>query len=245
MRYDTYKMNIKETTACVLIWIAVSVFFSYFFYKSMLASIVLFLFFPLFLKYARSFLKQKRNWEMTLEFKELIRIVATNLQSGSSPENAFANAYRDMEKLYGRKSHITKECEIIVRGLENNIVLEELISSLGERSGREEISEFAEIFSIAKRSGGNLKEIISDTTEVIDSRIEMKREFRILISSKKFEHRIMCLIPFVILVYIGVTSPGYFDILYGNISGILIMSACLAVYTGAFLWGEHIVNLKI
>ena len=73
----------------------------------------------------------------------------------------------------------------------------------------------------------------------------MKREFRILISSKKFEPRIMCLIPFVILIYIGVTSPGYFDVLYKNMSGVLIMSACLAVYAGAFLWGEHIVNLKI
>ena len=245
MRYDTYKMNIKETIVCVLIWAAVSVFFAYFFYKSIVASFVLFLFVPLFLKYARCFLKQKRNWQMTLEFKELIRIVATNLQSGSSPENAFVNAYKDMEKLFTRKSFIVKECEIIVRGLENNIVLEELISSLGERSGIEEISEFAEIFSIAKRSGGNLKEIISDITEVIDSRIEMKREFRILISSKKFEHRIMCMIPFVILIYIGVTSPGYFDVLYKNMSGVLIMSACLAVYAGAFLWGEHIVNLKI
>ena len=140
---------------------------------------------------------------------------------------------------------MTRECETIVRGLENNLVLEKLVLSFGERSCVEEISEFTEVFSIAKRSGGNLKEIISDTTEVIDTKIEMKREFRTLISSKKFEHRLMCVIPFVILGYIGITSPGYFDLLYGNTRGVLIMSVCLAVYLGAFIWGENIANIKM
>ena len=73
----------------------------------------------------------------------------------------------------------------------------------------------------------------------------MKREFKTLISSKQFEHRLMCLIPFLIVGYIGATSPGYFDMFYGNLKGILIMSVCLLVYVGAFVWGEKIANIKI
>ena len=118
------------------------------------------------------------------------------------------------------------------------------MASFGERSCIEEIKDFSEVFSIAKRSGGNIKEIISDTTDVIDAKIEMKREFRTLISSKRFEHRLMCVIPFAILGYIGVTSPGYFDMLYGNMRGIVIMTICLFVYLGAFLWGEKIADIK-
>ena len=177
----------------------------------------------------------------------MIRILSVNLQAGNSAENSFAYTLKEMQKIFGNKSDMTKECETIVKGLQNNIVLEKLISSFGERSHIEEITEFAEVFSIAKRSGGNLKEVMEVvlTSEVIDTKIELKREFKTLISSKQFEHRLMCLIPFLIVGYIGVTSPGYFEVFYGNTKGVLIMSICLLVYIGAFVWGEKIANIKI
>ena len=244
MRYDRYKLSLKELLTGILIWgIAASVL-SYFFYRSFMAGVIIFLFFPVFLIFVKKYLLEQRKWKMTLEFKEMIRIIAVNLQAGSSAENAFRNAYREIKYMFGEKSFMTKECEFIVRGLENNLVLENLVASFGERSCIEEIKDFSEVFSIAKRSGGNLKEIISDTTDVIDTKIEMKREFRTLISSKRFEHRLMCVIPFVILGYIGVTSPGYFDMLYGNMRGVMIMTVCLFVYLGAFLWGEKIADIK-
>lgn len=245
MKYNVYKLRIYEVAVCLLIWLAVSVFLAFFFYRSLLAALILFLFFPVFLRFVKKYLQRKRDWKMTLEFKEMLRILSINIQAGNSPENAFINTYREMKDLFGVRSIMAKECEIIVRGLENNIVIENLVSSLGERSSNEEIAEFAEIFSIAKRSGGNLKEIITDSTEMIDSKIEIKREYRILISSKKFEHRIMCCVPFIILIYIGLTSPGYFDMFYGNLTGVAIMSVCLAVYLGAFIWGEKIADIKV
>ena len=244
MRYDKYKLSLKELLSGILIWAVASVILSYFFYRSIIACFIIFIFFPVFLIFVKKYLLEKRKWKMTIEFKEMIRIIAVNLQAGCSAENAFRSAYREIRYMFGEKSFMTKECEFIVRGLENNLVLENLLASFGERSCIEEIKEFSEVFSIAKRSGGNLKEIIADTTDVIDTKIEMKRDFRTLISSKRFEHRLMCIIPFVILGYIGTTSPGYFDNLYGNMRGVVIMTACLFVYLGAFLWGEKIADIK-
>ncbi|MBO4310368.1 MAG: type II secretion system F family protein [Lachnospiraceae bacterium] len=244
MSYDKYRLNIKEITAGAFIWIMLTGILAYFFYRSFVAWVLLWLFFPLFLKYEKKRLSEKRRWKLTLEFKEMIRILSVNLQAGNSAETSFVGAYRDMKKMYG-KSDMTRECEAIVRGLENNIVIENLVSEFAKRSCVDEIKEFAEVFAIAKRSGGNIREIIADTTEVIDMKIDMKREFKTLISSKRFEHRIMCVIPFAIIGYIGLTSPGYFDMFYHNPRGVLIMSVCLAVYIGAFLWGEKISNIKI
>lgn len=245
MEYDKYKLNIKEIIAGAFVWALISAVLAYFFYKSVTAWVLIFLFLPVFFIFEKKILGEKRRWKLTLEFKEMIRILSVNLQAGNSAENSFAYTLKEMQKIFGNKSDMTKECETIVKGLQNNIVLEKLISSFGERSHIEEINEFAEVFSIAKRSGGNLKEIIADTAEVIDTKIELKREFKTLISSKQFEHRLMCLIPFLIVGYIGVTSPGYFDMFYGNTKGVLIMSICLLVYIGAFVWGEKIANIKI
>jgi len=245
MRYSEYKLKLNEVLLGISVWLGVSALLSYFFYRSIIAFILIFMLFPVFLHFVKNYLKEKRDWVMELEFKEMIRILSVNLQSGNSVENSFVNTYFEMLKLFGNRSPMCAECESIVKGLKNNVVIEEMLLSLGERSDNEEIYEFAGIFAIAKRSGGNLREIICDTVDVIDSKIEMKREFRVLISSKKLEHRIMCVIPFFILIYIQATTPGYFDILYGNLTGVMIMSVCLLIYIGAFIWGEKTVSFQM
>ena len=137
------------------------------------------------------------------------------------------------------------ECEIIVNGLSNNIVIEELIASLALRSKNEEINDFSHIFSVAKRSGCNLREIIDDINEAIDVKTETKREFRVLTASKQLEHRIMCVVPFVIMGYMMITTPGYFDTLYHSPKGVGIMTCCMIVYMGAFTWGERVANITV
>lgn len=203
------------------------------------------LFYPLFMRWKRKVFKKKRQWELTLGFKEVVETVAGNLQAGNSVENAFRHAYGDLRPLYGEEADIIKELMAIGRGLDSNLVLESLLLDLGKRSEVSDIMDFADIFSAAKRTGGNLREIISDTAQTISEKIDMKRELRILISEKQFEQKIMSVIPFFILTYIGLTSPGYFDALYGNISGIGIMTGCLIAYVTAILWGMKITAIEI
>ena len=171
-------------------------------------------------------------------------MIAANLQTGNSVENAFRKTYTELKALYG-EADITQEFRLIGRGLDNNLVLENLLLDFGNRSSIEDIADFADIFAVAKRSGGNLREIITDTADIISEKIEMKRTLRILISEKQFEQKIMSIIPFFILVYIGMTSPGYFDSLYQTISGIGIMTACLAGYIVAMVWGMKITAIEV
>lgn len=245
MRYDTYIFSIKEKILSFITWFAVSGVVAYFFYRSWVILGVVLLFFPLFLKWQRKRFVKKRKWELTLAFREAIVMVAANLQAGNSVENAFRRTYSDLKSLYDETTDIMKEFQLIGRGLDNNLVLEKLLLDLGERSEVEDICDFADIFAVAKRSGGNLREIITDTVDVISEKIEMKRNLRILISEKQFEQKIMSVIPFFILIYIGFTSPGYFDSLYHSLSGFGIMTACLIAYGLALLWGMKITAIEV
>ena len=56
------------------------------------------------------------------------------------------------------------------------------------------------------------------------------------------EWMIMKLIPFAILLYIELANPEYFDGLYHNTRGVLVMTGCLAVYLGAYMAGEMIMK---
>lgn len=180
--------------------------------------------------------------ELACQFRECILSVSASLQAGYSVENAFLESERDMLQMYGGESFICRELRLIRRGLHINVSLEELLTDLGERSGCEEIERFAEVFAIAKRSGGDLAGIIGRTAELIGERIDLRRELDTLLGGKRMELAIMKLMPFAIMLYIELANPGYFDILYHNLRGILIMTGCLVVYLGAYAAGEIVIR---
>ena len=61
-----------------------------------------------------------------------------------------------------------------------------------------------------------------------------------MVHGKRLENKVMCIVPFFILLYMDITSKGYFDILYHNLPGIIIMTICMAVYIMAYLMAEKI-----
>ncbi len=185
---------------------------------------------------------KREKEELTSQFRECILAVSALLQAGYSVENAFLECEQDMALMYGKESLICGELKLIRRGLHINIALEELLADMGERSGCEEMIQFAEVFSIAKRSGGNLADIIGSSAELIGRKIETRKEINTLLSGKKMELMVMKLMPFAILLYIELANPGYFDMLYHNLFGAMIMTGCLIAYLGAYVAGEVVIK---
>lgn len=218
---------------------------SYFFYHSLWALLPLS---PILFVYRRLKNRERdfiKKHKLGLQFKDAILAVSASLNAGYSIENAFCEAYKDLCQIYEKEEIIIKEFLLLNRQLKNNFVLEKLLVDFGERSQVAEIKDFAEIFLVAKRSGGDFNKIIQRTALMICEKIEIKREIQTMISSKKLEQKIMNFVPLFILFYVGITSPGFFHSLYGNIAGIIIMTVCLFLYGFAYLLGEKIMDIEV
>lgn len=215
-------------------------FLAYFFYKSVWAVLPLSAIGVLYYRMQRGQAEEKRREQLVLQFKECILSVAASLKAGYAIENAFMESRTDMELLYGKNSMIYQELEQIRRGLVINITLEEQLFGLASRSGGEEILQFATVFSIARKGGGNLSEIIESTSELISQRLDARMEMQTRLSGRQMELNVMKMIPFGVVGYIGICYPGYFDMLYHNWQGGAIMTACLGVYLIAYVMGEKI-----
>ena len=150
MRYDKYVFTIKEWVFYVGIWAAVSALFAYFFYRSKVAFVLLFLLLPLFLKAVRKSLIKKRKWKLTMQFADALLGISTALQAGNSVENAFRKVYEEMAALHGAGADITKEFYVIVKGIENNMTVEMLLEDFAKRCAVEEIEDFSDIFTVGK-----------------------------------------------------------------------------------------------
>lgn len=240
--YHKYIWNTRELVAALTRSISIVLLLSYFFYRSIWACLPLSVVGVLYFQMATERKREQCREEFTLQFKECILSVAASLRAGYAIENAFLECRSDMELLYGKDSSIYRELELIRRGFIINITLEEQLHDLAERSDSEEIEQFATVFSIAKRGGGNLPEIISSSAELIGQKLDARLEMQTMLSGRRMEQSIMKLVPFAVLGYIGFSYPGYFDMLYHNWQGVAIMTGCLVIYLAAYVMGERILQ---
>jgi tight adherence protein B len=220
-------------------------FLAWFFYRSLFAAVFLI---PLVIPYSRYRRRAKtdrRRERLTGQFKEALGSMLTSLRAGLSAENSVRETWKEMEFLYGGKSEICRELWKICQGMDSRIPLEELMMTFGEDSGIEVIREFAGTFAIAKRSGGNMAEIMNRTIQLLQDRVDVEKEISVLISARKLEQHIMDAAPFLIVGYIGITSKGFFEPLYHNAAGIAVMTACLIVYCAAYLLSEKITDIPV
>lgn len=243
--YGEYRLQGKEGILCVLEGVGVVAMIGYFFYHSWIACLCLAPVLFLFLKDKKKELARKRRQELGIQFKDMILSVAASQKAGYSIENAFRESYRDMEMLYGAKSLICTEIRHIMAGLDNNVVLEKLLYDLGMRSHEPDIMQFADVFYIAKRSGGNMTDILAKTAVVIEQKMETDKEIQLMVSARRMEQRIMNAVPFLIIFYVSSTSRGFFDVLYHNLVGIAVMTVCLGLYGVAYRLSKRIVEIEV
>ncbi|WP_418886280.1 type II secretion system F family protein [Enterocloster lavalensis] len=245
MDYGVYTLTLREWFCYAAQGLAGCALAAYVFYRSAAAFLVMApvgIFYPL---YCREDLKRQRLRRLNLEFKDGILVLASFLSAGYSIENAVAASGRELTLLYGADGLMAGEFEEMARGLRLNRTVESVFLDLGGRSGLEDVNNFAQVFAAAKRSGGDLVEIISHTAGVIRDKVQVEEEIHTMTASKAFEQKIMSLVPVLIVLYIDLTSPGFFDIMYRTMAGRLVMSGCLAVYGISLLLARRILQVEI
>ena len=240
--YHKYSWKRGERLKTIMICLGGTGILAFFFYRSVLAMIPLSIVGVYGFFQIREEKAKREREELISQFRECILAISTLLQAGYSVENAFLECWQDMALMYGEDALICGELNIIKRGLAINISLEVLLDDMAKRSGCEDIAQFARVFSLAKRNGGNMAEIIRSSAALIGKRIGLRQEVRLRMGGKKMELVIMELMPFGILFYVNMGNPGYFDSLYHNLTGIAIMTGCLAVYLASFFLGKYILN---
>ena len=189
-------------------------------------------------------LEQKKS-EFLLQFKEMTESVASALNVGYSAENAFKEAGKEMKILYSDSALINRELEFMVRKIRLQIPLEQILYEFAERVELEDVKSFSTVFAAAKRSGGDMIAIIHNTATQIGEKIDVKREIDIILAAKRFEFKIMCVIPYAMILYMQISFPEFMQSLYGNVLGIGVMTACLGAYVFACILGAKMIKIEV
>lgn len=239
--YHTYRMRPAETLRFAAAGFGIGCLICFLCYNTLyslpLAAVIAFF----FTRAMRKRLEEKRRRTLLYHFGSFVSSLHNAMRSGYSLENAVAVSAKELAALYGTDDDMVRELRFMENRMRMSVPPEELMKDLGARSGIGDIALFAELLAVAKRTGGNMGKLLDDTWRTICGKIDTRQQIDRQLSSVKFEQSIMSIMPAVIILYMRFSFGGFMDVLYGNLTGAVIMSGCLLLYTGAFVLGRKLV----
>lgn len=229
MKHEIYKPDSIWYLVEIVKLICIDVMLAYVLYRSFWGILVVL---PVsYIIYRRDLnsCKKKKRRSFKDSFKKQIQIISGALEAGYSLENAYIYASGEMEKNEGSDKALIRENKIIVNGLRCNRRIEELLYFFGEKSQIDDVKSFASLVSIAKIYGGNTIAIIRRLAKSMEQKDEVEMEIETMVSAKKLEGNMMLVMPFAMLVYMGVTNGEYINFFYTTIIGRGIITVALFV----------------
>ncbi len=240
-----YEFTHKEWILAVTEGIVYLIITAVLFYNTILAAVVMLPYLHFHLKKKEKELKKKQTEQTNLQFKDGMLAISSALSAGYSVENALKSAARELASLYGEDAVLVKEFMEINRKAAMNGNVEDALTEMAEHIGIEDAVYFAEVFRYAKRSGGNLIEIIEKTAGIISDKITVKEDINVLISGRKMEQKVMNMMPFGIIAYLRIAAYEFISPMYGNLMGVIVMTLCLAGYLAAKVYAEKLIDIRV
>lgn len=241
--YSVYHFTKRELIKYGIGGVVGSFLIFYLFYRSIIFSLpVSIAGCILYLGYQRRQLAARQRWSLMLEFKDAMDSFVSALVAGYSMENAVTEAYRDLKLMYDSETMMLQELGEIRKRLTLHESLDKLLLDLGRRSAVEDIITFAQIYSTARRSGGNLIKVMKRTVDNISEKVEIQRDIQTAVAGKKMEAGCMMVIPLLIILYLQLFSPDFLNPLYHGLTGRMFMTAALLVYVAAVMWSRAIMR---
>lgn len=198
-----------------------------------------YIFFPM----RRKQLQDKRRMELTQQFRSLLEALAVSLSSGMNMSESLVSAYGDLKMEYSENAYIVREVGEMINGIQNNVPIENMMMSLGERSQIEDIKNFGIVFEICYRAGGNMKDIVRRTNSIISEKIEIGEEIETALASNKSQFTAMMVIPIVLMILLRVMSSS-FAASFATIPGIVAITIAIGLFYAAYKLGQKIMDIK-
>lgn len=164
----------------------------------------------------KSITQRKRYMEMEGELPEVLRLLCTALESGSSLVMGLRYAANNCNE------PLSGELKRTVWDLEAGQSFDEAIRGLRNRTNGAEFAYLSVAMEIQHTSGGSLTEILKSVSLMLKQSAELKDELRTKTAQGRLSSRIVAGMPFALLAIFTIFSPGYLMGFFSSAFGILI-----------------------
>lgn len=191
----------------------------------------------------QSVIKKQKN-QLNKQFRDMLEALSTSLGAGKNVIDSFRSVYDDMKMQYEDGAYIINELELLLSGMDNNIDIEDLLLDFGERSGNEDIESFAKVFQICYRKGGNIKDTVRSTYEILNDKMEIAEDIETVVTANKTEQNVMLIMPIGLIGMMKLMSPDFAEN-FVSPSGIMATTVAVIIFVAAYFIGRKVLEIKI
>jgi tight adherence protein B len=245
-RYDSYRMSVTGKILYTLLASCVIYILCFICYRNYLLSAVASLLGMLYPPVRVRQIIRERKRELNIQFKDMLYALSSSLSAGNPVEMAFRQLQADLSIIYpDSNAAIIREARLINMKLQMNVPVEAALDSFAVRSGIEDIMNFADVFRISKRAGANMVDVIRNTTNIINDRIEIAQEIETMLAERKFEQKVLYILPPGMIALLSFAASDYMEPMFSTTAGYVVMSAAIGLIILAFFISARINNINV
>lgn len=185
-----------------------------------------------------------RRKKLNSQFRDMLEALTTSLGAGKNVTDSFQSVYQDLKVQYEEDAFILNELAVILSGMTNNVAIEELLLDFGKRSGIGDIESFASVFQICIAKGGNMKETIRNTHDILSDKMEIREDIETIVTSNKTEQNVMIIMPIILIGMIKFMSPEM-AANFTTVPGIAATTIAVVMFVAAYFVGRKVLNIKV
>lgn len=244
--YSVYRLSMSERIVFSVLLILCSCGLGYIFYLSLLPCIaVLFVYKRAEKLYCGSLAVRRQN-RLRMEFRDFLYSLSSSFASGRYMAEAMEEAQESLSEIYGKDSLLYRELGEMLKKMEEtgetDICLWE---DFARRSRQEDILNFTAVYRACRDSGGNLITAVNQSALIIGEKITIESEIRTMAVQKKFEGRMIALMPAIVILFLQVMSPDYLEVMYTTLAGRILMTVALCATGTACLIIERMTKIEV
>ena len=146
---------------------------------------------------------KKRTNNFNVKFPDAIELLVRGLRSGLPVTETLGVVAQEVPGPVG------EEFKAIVERVKIGRTMEEALQETADRLGIPEFNFFCITLAIQRETGGNLAETLSNLSDVLRKRAQMKLKIRAMSSESKASAYIVGALPFIVFIMIWWINPDY------------------------------------
>lgn len=198
----------------------------------------------LFLPVRTKQILNSRKKKLKSQFRDMLEALSTALGAGKNMQDSFVSVEKDLANQYEEGAFILQELSIINTGVQNGFNMEEMLKDFARRSSVDDVQDFADVFEICYRQGGNIRETVKNTCKIISDKMSVAEEIETTLSGSKNEQYIMLVMPILLIGMIKVSSPDFASN-FATPSGVIATTIGVVLFVVSYFLGTKLLDIKV
>lgn len=183
---------------------------------------------------------RKRNEKFLILFPDAVDMIVRSVRSGHPLNTAMKMISENME------NPIRDEFRQVVDEVSYGRTLPDALLRMANRIGEQDLHFFVVVLSVQQETGGSLAEVLTNLSNVIRKRRQLRLKIRAMTSEGRATSYILGAIPFVEIGALKFITPDYLDTLFtSGLIGYAIFGGAMFLIFSAIFIVRRMANIDI